>query len=169
MNRLITGLFLAVVIAGIGGFAATTERTSAQQRGLDCTAGDVVEGIGNVSCTLTVTDLPEPLGDFTLKLDITYNDVDGDGGPSAGDRIKCVAVSGTTPSGQTIGSNRCRSEIATPTAVPTATPTAVSPTATPTVTPTATDVPPTATDVPPTATDVPPTATEVPPTPTDVP
>ena len=85
MNRLITGLFLAIIIAGIGGFAATAERASAAQQNIECTAGAVVDGVGNVSCTLTITELPDPLSDFMLKLDITYNDVDGDGGPSAGE------------------------------------------------------------------------------------
>ena len=102
MKRLITGLFLAVIIAGIGGFAATTERASAQEIAIDCTVGEVVDGVGSVSCTLTISDLPDPLGDFTLTLDFTYNDLDGDGAPSAGDQFKCVTFSGSSFPEQTI-------------------------------------------------------------------
>ena len=96
MKRIIAWLFLAVIIAGIGGLAATTDSASAQELNIECTSGDVVDGVGSVSCTLTISDLPDPLTDFTLTLEATYNDVDGDGAPSPGDQFKCITISGDT-------------------------------------------------------------------------
>lgn len=96
MMRIAAWLFLIGIIAGIGGLAATTDSASAAELNIDCTSGDVVDGVGTVSCTLTVADLPDPLTDFTLTLEATYNDVDGDGAPSPGDQFKCITVSGDT-------------------------------------------------------------------------
>ncbi len=114
MKTLITGLFLAVVIVGIGGLAAT-DQASAQEMNIDCTVGEVVDGVGSVSCTLVVSDLPDPLTDFTLTLDATYNDVDGDGAPSAGDQFKCITVSGDSIPAQTF----CRPDAEEPPEAPT--------------------------------------------------
>ena len=100
MARLVTWLFLAAIVVGIAGLAVTTERASAQipdgdRVDLSCeqTVDPTGAGTeGTVACTLTVTDLPEPLADITLEIAITYIDVDGSGDPSAGDQLQCITV-----------------------------------------------------------------------------
>lgn len=111
MVRLAGWLFLAALIVGVAGLAVTTERASAQTVDLACVPGEVVAGVGTVTCALTVTDLPPPLSDFTLTLVATYNDVDDSGDPSPGDRVKCIDVTGTLPSGSPIEVSFCRPEV----------------------------------------------------------
>lgn len=95
MRKLIVWLFLAAVVVGIAGLAGPTEQASAVELELDCqqTVDPTGAGTkGEVTCTLTVTDLPAPLNDFTLTLVATYVDVDGDRQPSPGDQLQCITV-----------------------------------------------------------------------------
>ena len=114
MARLAAWLFLAAIVLGVAGLAVTTERASAQTLDLSCDNGGVVDGVGTVTCTLTVTDLPDPLSDFNLTIVATYNDVDGSGDASPGDQVKCIEVSGTAPDGSPIAASFCRPEVPTP-------------------------------------------------------
>lgn len=100
MTRIMPWLFLVAIVLGITGFAVASERANAQEApsfDLDCVAGDVVDGQGTVTCTLSVTGLPQGLPDLTLTIDASYADVDGSGDPSPGDQLKCFTV--TTPDG----------------------------------------------------------------------
>ena len=101
MRKLIALLILATIVVGAAGLAVPTEQASAQELDLDCTSTLDPTGPGTkgeITCTLTVTDLPEPLSDFTLTLIVSYVDVDGDG-PTPGDQLQCITVSGTTQGG----------------------------------------------------------------------
>lgn len=113
MQKLTAWLFLAAIVAAVAAFAVSTERAEAVDMELDCTAGAVVDGLGTVHCTLTVTDLPDPLDDFSLKLEASYNDLDGSGDPSPGDQLKCIRVTGTT-AGNPINVDHCRPDIEPP-------------------------------------------------------
>ena len=95
MRKHIGLLVLAAIVLGIAGLGATADHAAAQEVDLSCTqttAPNDNGGVGVVECTLSVTDLPEPLSDFTLTLIVEYVDVDGSNDPSPGDRIQCVQV-----------------------------------------------------------------------------
>jgi hypothetical protein len=112
VNKILTWLFLGAVVLGIAGLAFATERSAAQQLpngdrfDLTCNevqAPDAENGVpGIVKCTLTVDlpDLdpapPEWPDTISVNLTATYNDLDGSGGPSAGDQLKCVEWSLST-------------------------------------------------------------------------
>jgi|FLYL01.1.fsa_nt_gi hypothetical protein len=111
MKRLFAFLFLAAVVVGVAGLAVQTETSSAAEIDLNCeqTADPTGEGTkGEVTCDLSITDLPDPLGDFSLTLVASYVDVDGSGDPSPGDQLQCVTVTGETASGQPINAEFCR-------------------------------------------------------------
>lgn len=107
MTRIAMWLVLAAIVAGVAGFATTAGTASAADVNLDCEVGEVVDGVGTVTCNLDITDLPSPLDDFALQLEATYNDVDGDGAPSAGDQLKCITVTGQSQGGP-IEASFCR-------------------------------------------------------------
>ena len=125
MARLVALLALLAIVIGIAALAVTSERAEAVSYSRSCS--ETVEpadngGQGEVTCNLTVTDLPPPLQDFSLTIVVTYADRSGDGDPGPGDRLKCVTATGTGPFGRTINITRCR---------PVPTPTPLSPPASP--------------------------------------
>lgn len=102
MSKIAAWLFLAAILVGIAGLAITTETASAIESNLDCsqTVDPSGEGTkGEVTCTLSITDLPDPLGDIELTLVASYVDEDGSGDPSPGDSLQCITVSGSGPGG----------------------------------------------------------------------
>ena len=119
MRKLIALLILATIVIGAAGLAAPTERASAQELDLNCSQTIVPDGTpgakGEITCTLTVSDLPDPLEDFTLTLVASYVDVDGSTDPSPGDQLQCITV---LQNGQVVA-DFCRPGVPEPPAIPT--------------------------------------------------
>lgn len=120
MNKFLA-LLLLVAVVGVAGLVVSAEPVAAVEVDLGCEQTLDPSGAGTkgeITCTLAVSDLPEPLEPFSLTLVASYVDVDGDGAPSPGDQLQCITVTGTT-TGTPINVEFCRPEVPTPPDIPT--------------------------------------------------